>query len=275
MYYQEFSDRYSIPQLGYGVALIGGDIAQRCVESALESGYRHLDTAQMYGNDREVGYAISASGVSRNDLFITSKLHNAYHDPNDVASTLELTLQELKIDYLDLFLIHWPMPFVGNYIRTWEALLEGQAKGLIRSVGVSNFEASHLERIFKESSSLPVLNQIECHPYFRNDRSIKANSAHAIVSGAWSPLANGRLVNDSTLLRIAEKHHKSVSQVVLRWHLQNGRIVTPKSTHDDRIRENIDVFDFSLTPDELRRIDELDCGFRTGPVPDEFHFIPA
>jgi 2,5-diketo-D-gluconate reductase A len=245
---------------------------------ALDVGYRHIDTAQQYGNESGVGEAIAASALPREELRVTSKLGNRNHRPDDVHRSFEETLDKLGLDYLDLFLIHWPLPtlYNGDYVSTWKAMTELVADGRLRSAGVSNFQPEHLDRIISETSVVPVVNQIEIHPYFRNEAACAASRRHGIAVEAWSPLAQGQLFGDETVGRIATDHGKTVAQIVLRWHVQHGHIVIPKSMHRPRMEENLAVFDFELADDSVRAIDALDKndGGRIGPNPDTFDWMP-
>jgi 2,5-diketo-D-gluconate reductase A len=268
----------SIPQLGFGVFLVEPEETVAAVSNALDAGYRHIDTAQMYGNEREVGEAIAKSGLDRGDIFVTSKLNNGYHRPDDARAAFELSLETMGFDYLDLFLIHWPLPtrYDGDFVSTWKALEEFRSDGRARSIGVSNFQVAHLERLAAESDVVPAVNQVELHPYFQNGEVDAYGRAHGIATEAWAPIAQGKVLDDAALATIAEKYDKSPAQVVLRWHIQRGNIVFPKSTTPSRIRENIALFDFELEQADVRAIDALDKGEagRDGPNPDTFDYIP-
>jgi 2,5-diketo-D-gluconate reductase A len=228
----------------------------------------------MYGNEREVGEGIRASGLGRGDVFVTSKLDNALHEPDDARKAFEGTLSDLGFDYLDLFLIHWPLPtlYNGDFVSTWKTLEEFHNDGRARSIGVSNFQIEHLERLAAETDTVPAVNQIEVHPYFTNDAVREYGSEHGIVTEAWSPIAQGAVLEDPTITRIAEKVGRSPAQVVLRWHIQRGDIVFPKSVTPSRMRENFELFDFELEPADMDGISKLDKGEsgRTGPNPDTF-----
>jgi 2,5-diketo-D-gluconate reductase A len=273
------NDSTTIPQLGLGVWQVPAEDAERVVGEALEIGYRHVDTAQMYGNEEGVGAALKSSGLARDDLYVTTKLNNGFHRPEDAKRSLHESLDRLGLDRVDLFLIHWPLPtrYDGDYVSTWQALVELQAEGLTTSVGVSNFQPAHLDRIVAESGVAPVVNQIEVHPYFGNEEARAATRRHQALVEGWSPLGQGGgELTDAVITGIAEEHGKSPAQVVLRWHLDRGDIVFPKSTHRERLAQNFDVLDFSLSGEQLDAITALDKGEagRTGPNPDEFDWIP-
>ena len=260
-----------VPQVGFGTYKVTENTAA-IVTSALEVGYRHVDTAQMYGNETEVGEGWRASGLPREDIFLTSKLNNPNHAPEDARRTFEQTLIDLQTDYVDLFLIHWPVPmhYGGDFASTWAVLEEFAAEGRARSIGVSNFEAHHLEQLFQTAKTLPEVNQIESHPYFAEVELHAFNAKHGIVTEAWSPLARGTLLTDPVLERIGKEHGRSPSQVALRWGVQRGDIVLPKSSTPLRQRENLDLFGFELSDADMREIYALDRGERgrTGKHPD-------
>jgi 2,5-diketo-D-gluconate reductase A len=262
-----------IPQLGFGVFLIKPEDTRDAVATALEVGYRHIDTAEMYGNEAEVGEANARSGLSRQDVFVTSKLSNASHRPDDARRAFDQTLKALGFDYIDLFLIHWPLPmkYGGDFVSTWETLGEFYREGRARSIGVSNFQDHHLRRLHAQSDIPPAVNQIEVNPYL-TQRDLRVFCAeHQIAIEAWSPLARGRdLLADPTVTRIARQSGHTAAQVVLRWHIERGDIVFPKSVSPDRIRENFDIFDFELTGDDVAAISALNKDQRTGPDPDKF-----
>jgi 2,5-diketo-D-gluconate reductase A len=275
----ELNDGHAIPQLGFGVFQIHPRDTVEAVTEALRIGYRHIDTAEMYGNEREVGEAIRRSGLDRGEVFVTSKLNNSFHRRDDARRAFERTLSELGFDYLDLFLIHWPLPtlYEGDFISTWRTLEEFRADGRSRSIGVSNFQVEHLERLAADTDTVPAVNQIELHPYFQNEEVRAYDEEHGIATEAWSPIAQGEVLDDPLIEHIAGRHGRTPAQVVLRWQLQRGNIVFPKSATPERIRENFEIFDFELEPSELEAVDGLDRdeGGRIGPHPDRFDYVPA
>lgn len=281
------NDGTRIPQLGFGTLRIQPDrnrtpenarLMANVAGEALRLGYRHLDTAQSYGNEQGVGLAIAESEIDRKAIYVTSKLANGNHRPADVRSSFERSLDDLGLAHLDLFLMHWPLPtlYDGDYVSTWKAMAELREGGRLRSIGVSNFQPAHLDRIISETGVVPVVNQIEVHPYFRNDAAREASRCHGIAVEAWGPLGQGRLLEDEVISKIARARGKTAAQVILRWHLQHGHIVFPKSSSAARMRENLGLFDFTLTSEEVARIDGLDRGEqgRVGPHPDTFAWIP-
>jgi 2,5-diketo-D-gluconate reductase A len=272
------NDGNAVPQLGFGVFQIEPDQAAAAVRSALQVGYRHIDTAEMYRNEKEVGQGIRDAGLDRGEVFITSKLNNGYHRPDDARRAFDATLSALDSDYVDLFLIHWPLPtlYDGDFVSTWNVLEEFAKEGRARSIGVSNFQVAHLDRLAEGSQTVPAVNQIEVHPYFTNEQVRAYDREHRIATEAWSPIAQGKVLDDKVITRIADAHRKTPAQVVLRWHIQRGDIVFPKSVHRDRMKSNFDIFDFGLSSDETDAITGLDRGEsgRTGPHPDTFDFIP-
>ncbi|MGW6375646.1 aldo/keto reductase [Rhodococcus sp. NPDC055112] len=268
------NDGNTIPQLGFGVWQVPDDESYSAVTSALSIGYRSIDTAAIYRNEVGTGRAIADSGVARDELFITTKLWNGAEETwtaDSVRREFDASLERLGLDYLDLYLIHWPRAAREDYIAIWRAFAELKAEGRVRSIGVSNFQPAQLSRIIDETSVIPAVNQIELHPYFAQPELRAFHAEHGIVTEAWSPLGQGgALLEDPALARIAEKYQRSTAQVVLRWHLQIGNVVIPKSVTPYRIRQNIDVFDFELDADDLTAIAGLDAGNRLGPDPDEF-----
>ena len=266
----ELNDGEQIPQLGYGVFQIPPAETTEAAIRAFDAGYRHIDTAAMYQNEAGVGQAFRASGLDRNDVFITTKCSNDDHGFDPAIRALKHSLGQLELDYVDLYLIHWPIPSQDRYVETWQAFIEAQKQGLVRSIGVSNFQQPHLERIIAETGVTPAVNQIELHPRFQQDGLRRAHADHKIVTEAWSPLAQGAVLCDTVLVEIAQAHGKPPCQVVLRWHIQVGNVVFPKSVTPERIVENFEIFDFVLSAAEMERIRELDAGDRIGPDPDTF-----
>ncbi len=269
----------SIPQLGFGVFQIDPAETSTAVQQALEIGYRHLDTAEMYQNEQGTGDGVRASGLDRSDVFVTSKLNNGFHEPDAARRAFDETLTKLGFDYVDLFLIHWPLPtlYDGDFVSTWNTLIEFYREGRARSIGVSNFQTQHLGRLAAETEIVPAVNQIEVHPYFTNEEVRAYCAEHGIAVEAWSPIAQGGVLGDPTISAIAQRLGRSTAQVTLRWHLQRGDIIFPKSTTPSRIAENFALFDFELTDDDIAAISALDQGEegRTGPNPDTFAYIPA
>jgi 2,5-diketo-D-gluconate reductase A len=260
----------TIPQFGIGVFQVPPEETVENVTHALEAGYRHIDTATLYANEAEVGQAVHASHLDRSELFITTKCGNDDHGYDQATNALKTSLGRLEMDYVDLYLIHWPLPSKDRYVETWRALIDAQKAGLARSIGVSNFQAAHLERIIAETGVTPAVNQIELHPYLQQHGLRREHAELGIVTEAWSPLAQGKVLDEPAITAIAEAHGKTPGQVVLRWHVQLGNVVFPKSVTVERIRQNIDIFDFALSDDEMSQIDALDRGERTGPDPDVF-----
>jgi 2,5-diketo-D-gluconate reductase A len=275
----DLNDGRTIPQLGFGVFQIDPAETVEAVSRALDVGYRHIDTAEMYGNEKEVGEAVRGSGLDRSEVFVTSKLNNGFHRPDDARRAFDRSLNDLGFDYVDLFLIHWPLPtlYDGDYVSTWRTLEEFQRDGRARSIGVSNFQVDHLRRLAAETDVVPAVNQIELHPYLLNEEVRAYGEAHGIATQAWSPIAQGEVLGDPAITAIADRLDRSPAQVVLRWHIQRGSIVFPKSTTPARIKENFELFDFRLEPGDVERIDALDRGEagRTGPNPDAFAYVPA
>lgn len=276
----DLHDGTSIPQFGLGVWQVSPADVERVVSDALEIGYRHVDTAQMYGNERGVGAAIAASGLAREDLYVTTKVNNNRHRPADAKESARVSLDELGLDRVDLLLIHWPLPtqYDGDFVATWQALLELREEGLATSVGVSNFQPDHLDRVVAATGVVPVVNQIEVHPYFANEAARAATARHGARVEAWSPLGQGGgELSDPAVLAVAERHGKTPAQVLLRWALDRGDIVFPKSLSKDRLAENFAVFDFALDTDEVATLAALDKGEagRQGPNPDTFDWIPG
>jgi 2,5-diketo-D-gluconate reductase A len=272
------NDGTSIPQLGFGVFQVRPDKTVDVVRRALEVGYRHLDTAQMYRNEAGVGQALEESGLDRDDVYVTTKLDNGCHRPDDAKRSLEESLEKLRLDQVDLFLIHWPLPtrYDGDFVSTWETLVELRDSGRTRSIGVSNFQPDHLDRIVKETGVVPSVNQIEVHPFFPNETARAANARHGVATEAWSPIAKGHVVGHPVIETVAARVGRTASQVTLRWHLQRGDIVFPKSTRVERMHENLALFDFELSEEDMVALSGLDRGEpgRTGPNPDTFDWVP-
>jgi 2,5-diketo-D-gluconate reductase A len=264
-----------IPQLGFGVFQIEPEKTKDATLAALEVGYRHIDTAEMYGNEKEVGEAVRASGIDRADIFVTSKLNNSFHAYDDALAAFEQTLQDLGIGYLDMFLVHWPLPGVGDFVETWKAMEKIYESGDVKAIGVSNFQPAHLRRIHGETSVTPAVNQVEVHPYLTNEEVRAFDAEHGIATEAWSPIAQGKVLDDPTIVRIAESVGRTPAQVTLRWHIQRGDIVFPKSVTRERVRENFEIFDFELSDTDMSDITALNKDQRTGPDPDTFNHVPS
>jgi 2,5-diketo-D-gluconate reductase A len=265
-----------IPQFGFGVFLVKPADTADAVSTALDAGYRHIDTAEMYGNEKEVGEAIAKSGLDRADLFLTTKLRNEAHEPDDARRAFDASLTALGTDYVDLFLIHWPLPtrYGGDFVSTWRTLEEFYRDGRARSIGVSNFQAHHLRRLHTEAEVPPAVDQIEVNPYLTQDELRQFCAEHQITVEAWSPLARSGVLKDPTIDEISRRVGKTPAQVVLRWHIERGDIVFPKSVTPARIRENIDIFDFELSGEDVEAISALNRNERTGPDPDKFDGLP-
>lgn len=272
------NDGNSIPQLGFGVFQVPPEDTARITGQAFEAGYRHIDTAQMYGNEKGVGEAIRDSGITREELFITSKLNNGFHEPGKARAAFSKSLEDLGLEQVDLFLIHWPLPtqYDGDFVSTWKTLIEHQLDGRARSIGVSNFQPDHLARLAEETDVVPAVNQIEVHPYFGNEAARAADAAAGILTEAWSPIAQGAVLDDEVITKIAAGLGRTPAQVSLRWHIQRGDIVFPKSSTPERMAENLALFDFELDHESMQAITALDKGEdgRTGPNPDVFDYIP-
>ncbi|GHB73201.1 oxidoreductase [Streptomyces viridiviolaceus] len=260
-----------IPQLGFGVFQVPDAETTAAVSSALEAGYRSIDTAAIYGNETGVGRALADSGIAREELFITTKLWNADQGYDATLTAFDASLAKLGLDHVDLYLIHWPTPARDLYRESWKAIEKLVAEGRIRAAGVSNFQPAHLERLIADSELVPAVNQVELHPGLQQSELRAAHARLGIATEAWSPLAQGAVLGDEAITTIAARYGKSPAQVVLRWHLQLGNVVIPKSVTPARIRENLDVFDFALTDDEMTTIAALDRSLRTGPHPDELN----
>jgi 2,5-diketo-D-gluconate reductase A len=260
----------SIPQLGFGVFQVPVAETEIAVLRALQTGYRHIDTAAAYGNEAGVGQAFRASGLERGEIHIVSKCFNDDHGHDQARRAFHATLARLELDYLDLYLIHWPVPVHDKYVETWQALIELRDEGLIRAIGVSNFKPDHLRRVIEETGETPAVNQVELHPYFQQAGLRREHEELGIVTEAYSPLARGAVLADAVIAEIAERHGRTTAQVVIRWQLQLGNVVIPKSVTPERIEQNFDVFDFALDDGEMERIEGLDAGRRIGPDPDTF-----
>jgi 2,5-diketo-D-gluconate reductase A len=270
------NDGRTIPQLGFGVFQIPPPDTGAATSAALEIGYRHIDTAEMYGNEQGVGRAVASSGLDRSEVFVTSKLNNGFHRPDDARPAFDRTLEALGFEYVDLFLIHWPLPtlYGGDFVSTWNVLEEFRADGRARSIGVSNFQPAHLDKLAADTEVVPAVNQIEIHPYLTQDDLRRYDASHQIVTEAWSPIAQGRVLDDPGIDGVAAAVGKTPAQVVLRWHIQRGDVVFPKSVTPSRMRENFEIFDFELGPEDMDRITALNRNERTGPDPDTFAYIP-
>ncbi|MCC5037049.1 aldo/keto reductase [Streptomyces sp. WAC 00631] len=260
-----------IPQLGFGVFQVPDEETTAAVASALEAGYRSIDTAAIYGNEAGVGKALTASGIAREDLFVTTKLWNADQGYDAALRAFDDSLAKLGLDYVDMYLIHWPTPARDQYKDTWKAIEKLVAGGRVRTAGVSNFQPDHLKRLIDGAELVPAVNQVELHPGLQQSELRAAHAELGIATEAWSPLAQGAVLGDEAVTAIADRHGKSPAQVVLRWHLELGNIVIPKSVTPARIRQNLDVFDFALTDDEMAAIAGLDRDLRAGPHPDQFN----
>jgi 2,5-diketo-D-gluconate reductase A len=259
-----------IPQLGFGVFQVPPKETSEAVARALATGYRHIDTAAAYRNEAEVGQAIHASGIERGEIFLTTKCFNDDHGYEQAKHAFHASLERLEMDYLDLYLIHWPVPAHDRYVETWKAFIDLRDEGLVRAIGVSNFQPAHLERLIAETGETPAINQVELHPYFQQVGLRHEHQELGIVTEDWSPLAQGQVLEDPAIVEIAETHSRTTGQVVIRWHLQIGNVVIPKSVTPERIEQNFDVFDFELSDGEVAAINELDAGKRTGPDPESF-----
>lgn len=263
-------DGVEIPQLGFGVFQVPPEDTQEVVELALAAGYRHIDTAGAYRNEKGVGAAIQASGLAREDLFVTTKLWNSQQGFDTTLAAFEASLDRLDLDYVDLYLIHWPVPSEDRYVDTWRAFERIHDEGRSRTIGVSNFRVEDLERLAAETDTRPTVNQIELHPRLQQAELRAWHADHRIVTEAWSPLAQGELLDDATIAAIAGRHGKTPAQAILRWHLQLGNVVFPKSVTPERIRENLELFDFELSDAEMVEFERLNRGERIGPDPATF-----
>jgi 2,5-diketo-D-gluconate reductase A len=260
----------AIPQLGFGVFQVPPQDTQEAVLRALRAGYRHIDTAAAYRNEAAVGQAVHSSGLDRAEVFVTTKCFNDDHGYEEAQRACRASLERLELGHIDLYLIHWPVPAHDRYVQTWRAFIELQQEGLVRAIGVSNFQPAHLRRIISETGVTPAVNQVELHPRLQQPGLRREHEELGVVTEAWSPLAQGLVLDDPTIVEIAQRHAKTPGQVVIRWHLQLGNVVIPKSVTPARIEQNIDVLDFQLADAEMAAIEQLDAGERTGPDPDTF-----
>ncbi len=264
-----------IPQLGFGVFQIKPEDTVEAVTEALRIGYRHIDTAQMYGNEKQVGQAIARSDLDPSEIFVTSKLNNNRQSFDDALRAFDQSLADLGLERVDLFLIHWPLATVRDFTEAWRALERAYSEGRVRSIGVSNFQPHHLRRLHAETEVPPAVNQIEAHPYLVQDEVRAFNAEHQIATEAWSPIAQGLVLDDPAILELAQQHDRTPAQLVLRWHIQLGNIVFPKSINPKRMQENFDLFDFELSETDLGMISSLNRDQRTGPDPDTFDYVPS
>lgn len=268
--YVDLNDGNRMPQLGFGVFQVPERETAPTVAHALRTGYRAIDTAAAYGNEAGVRDALKTSGLDRGEVFITTKLANGEHGRDRADRAFATSVEKLGGDYIDLYLIHWPIPRRGLYVETWEALCGLREQGRVRSIGVSNFQIEHLERIIDATGVVPAVNQIELHPRLQQAELRRFHAEHNIATEAWSPLGKGQFLDDPTIERIAAAHGRTPAQIVLRWHIELGNVVIPKSVTPERIEENFELFGFALSEDDMRALAELDRGERTGPDPDTF-----
>ncbi|WP_417251747.1 aldo/keto reductase [Castellaniella sp.] len=272
--YLTFHDGRRIPQLGLGTWKLTGEATVPAIKAAVETGYRAIDTAYIYGNETEVGQGIAQCGVPREELFITTKLWNNRHHREDAKQALQESLDRLQLDYVDLFMIHWPVPKENHYLDAWEALIQLHDDGRAKSIGVCNFQMEHLQQLLDKTGVLPVVNQIELHPYLQQTALSAYHEDHGILTQAWSPLGQGQILQDPVILEIAHQAQASPAQVVLRWHMQKRHIAIPKSAHPERIRENFNIWSLLLDDATMQRIAGLDNETgRIGPDPDRFHVM--
>jgi len=269
----QLNNGVEIPQLGFGVFKVPPEQTEGVTGTALEVGYRHVDTAQMYGNEAGVGRAVRAAGLARDEVFVTSKLDNPNHARDDALRSFDGTLAELGFDHVDLFLIHWPLPEVGDFVETWHAMEEIYRSGRARAIGVSNFQPHHLRRLLAAAEVVPAVNQVEVHPYLAQEEVRAFNAEHGILTEAWAPIARGRVLDDPVITTIAKRLERTPAQVTLRWAVQRGDVVFPKSVTRSRVEENFRLFDFELTDDDMAEITALDRHERTGPDPDKMNRV--
>jgi diketogulonate reductase-like aldo/keto reductase len=265
----ELNNGISMPQIGFGVFRIPDDDTERTVLEAIECGYRSIDTASLYGNERGVGRAIASCGLPRDDLFVSTKLWNDDQGRDRARPAFDESLDRLGLDHVDLYLIHWPKPSKDLYVQTWEELETLYAQGRVRAIGVSNFQPDHLDRLLARTRVVPAVNQIELHPFLQQERLRRYDADHGLATVAWSPLGQATSIADPVIGAIARRHGRTPAQVILRWHLQLGTVVIPKSTNPARMRENLQILDFALEEEDLAAIAALDAGRRLGPDPDE------
>ena len=259
-----------IPQVGLGVYKVAGESAEPLIIEAFEAGYRRIDTAAFYGNEPEVGAAVRNSGLAREEIFVTTKIWKDDHGYDRALAAIDESLDRLDIEYIDMLLIHWPSPALNKFVDTWAAFQKAQELGKIRGIGVSNFQPAHLEQLLAAGGTVPAINQIELHPGLQQADVRGFNSAHGILTEAWSPLARGRFNDSDVITQIMSKHNRSATQVIVRWHVQLGNLVIPKTATASRLQGNISVFDFKLDDEDMAAIATLDSGLRTGPHPEEF-----
>ena len=265
-----FNSGQQAPRLGLGFYKVAQDIADSLVVKAIETGYRRIDTASLYDNELEVGSGIRKSGIDRSEIFVTTKIWKDGQGKDFTADAIEASLDRLKLGYVDMLLIHWPHPKLNKFVETWQAFENFLATGRVKGIGVSNFEPAHLNALLAESSVIPALNQVELHPSFQQQTVREYNTAHGILTEAWAPLSRGKLTENPVIVGLAKKHGKSSAQVILRWHIQLGNLVIPKTSNPDRLAENIDIFDFELDSEDMHAIAGLDTGVRTSVDPNEF-----
>ncbi|PJC86782.1 oxidoreductase [Vibrio sp. HA2012] len=268
--YLELSDGNTIPQIGLGVWQASQDEARSAVCHALKSGYRHIDTAAIYKNEEGVGLGIKDSGLPRDEIFVTTKVWNDVQGFDATTAAIDASLERLGLDYVDMLLIHWPCPTQDLYVDTWKAMIHAKGQGKVRSIGISNFNPEHLEKLIKETGIKPVINQVELHPYFQRKELRESHAGLGVLTQAWSPLGQGQVLSDKVIAAIANKYGKTPAQIIIRWHLQLGNVVIPKSVTPSRIEENLNVFDFEIDSADMEQIATLEQGLRIGPDPLKF-----